>query len=450
MKKQFRDFESAREFARTLKLKYQKEWIEYCKSGDKPDNVPAAPEHVYKNKGWSGIGDWLGTGTIAPKNKVYRTFTEARQFVQKLELTSLREWIAYCKSGNKPDDIPQKVERTYKNDFKGYGDFLGTGTIAPQNLKFLPFKDARDRARKLGLKSQTEWFDSRKSGSIPDNISASPHKTYKNKGWISWGDWLGTGRIADQLKEFKNFEDAKIFVRSLGLKGHNEWMDYRKSSNKPVDIPTNPNVVYKEWLDLDDWLGLEKIEYRSFSEAKEFVKKLNLNSQTYWYQYSKSGNKPDNIPNSPHSIYKKEWKSWGDFLGSGVIANSKKDFKTYEETKQVISSLNLTTQKEFKTYSMSGNKPDDIPASPNEHYKNKGWISWGAFLGTNSISSVQQHKNYLPYLEAKKLVHQIAKIHNIKSHEDWHNAVKKGLIPDNIPANPWSTYPRMKRKNDKK
>ena len=44
----FRDFESAREFAISLNLKGQKEWFEYCKSGDKPDDIPQAPWKVYK------------------------------------------------------------------------------------------------------------------------------------------------------------------------------------------------------------------------------------------------------------------------------------------------------------------------------------------------------------------------------------------------------------------
>ena len=46
--KKFRDFESAREFARSLNLKRQKEWLEYCKSGNKPDDIPSAPWNTYK------------------------------------------------------------------------------------------------------------------------------------------------------------------------------------------------------------------------------------------------------------------------------------------------------------------------------------------------------------------------------------------------------------------
>ncbi len=51
MKKQFRDFESAREFVRNLGLKSNKEWREYCKSGNNPEDISRAPDLFNKNKG---------------------------------------------------------------------------------------------------------------------------------------------------------------------------------------------------------------------------------------------------------------------------------------------------------------------------------------------------------------------------------------------------------------
>ena len=113
MTKQFRDFESAREFARALKLKGRQEWREYCKSGNKPDDIPVGVEKTYK-KDFKSMGDWLGTGTIAHKDKVFRPYKEARQFVRALNLKNVQEWQEYCVSGNKPDDIPTAPWNTYK------------------------------------------------------------------------------------------------------------------------------------------------------------------------------------------------------------------------------------------------------------------------------------------------------------------------------------------------
>ena len=177
--KKFRDFESAREFARSLNLKSQTEWRKYRISKQMPDDIPSNPNYTYKNNGWKGYGDFLGNGNIAPKDKTYRSFSETKQFIQKLKLNSRQEWNEYCASGEKPDDIPYKVERTYKKEWTTWGDFLGTGTVAAQLKQYRSFAEAREFVRSLGLKNQKEWWEYCKSGNKPDDIPANPWTTYK-------------------------------------------------------------------------------------------------------------------------------------------------------------------------------------------------------------------------------------------------------------------------------
>jgi hypothetical protein len=144
--RQYRDFEEARTFARTLGLKSAKEWQSYCQSGNKPEDIPTVPEKTYSEKGWKDYGDWLGTGTVATRSRMYRPFTEARAFVHSLGFKSEAEWRAYCNSGKKPHDIPRAVASVYAKDgWKGMGDWLGTGTIAPSLRQYRPFKKARRR-----------------------------------------------------------------------------------------------------------------------------------------------------------------------------------------------------------------------------------------------------------------------------------------------------------------
>ena len=66
-------------------------------------------------------------------------------------------------------------------------------------LSWRPFEEARAFAHSLNLKNITEWRNycrgkMPEKGRLPSDISASPHKTYANKGWAGMGDWLGTGR----------------------------------------------------------------------------------------------------------------------------------------------------------------------------------------------------------------------------------------------------------------
>jgi hypothetical protein len=48
--REYRAFQEAREFVRSLVLKNVTEGREYCKSGQKPDDIPSSPHHVYRNK----------------------------------------------------------------------------------------------------------------------------------------------------------------------------------------------------------------------------------------------------------------------------------------------------------------------------------------------------------------------------------------------------------------
>ena len=303
--------------------------------------------------------------------KKFRSFEDARKFAQSLNLQSSTKWRTYCKSDNKPDDIPSTPNRTYKiKGWKGYGDWLGTGNVLSK--EFCSFEDARKFVHSLNLKSANDWRKFYKSDNKPNDIPAAPNETYKDDGWISWGDWLGTRTTASYNKEFRNFEDARKFVQSLKLKNDSEWRKYCNSNNRPDDIPVNPNTTYKNkgWKNLGDWLGTGRvasqlIEYRSFEDAKKFVESLKLNSQKEWRTFCKSGNKPNDITASPHKTYKnKGWTNLGDWLGTGRVAAQLKQFRSFEDAKKYIHSLNLKSTDEWKKYVKSGNKPDDIPADP--------------------------------------------------------------------------------------
>lgn len=254
----FRPFHEARQFVRGLQLKSKSQWDEYCRSGEKPADISSAPAHSYRDKGWQGWGDWLGTGTIATFQRKYRPFHEARSFVHGLHLNSLEDWNLYCKSGEKPGDIPAKPSETYKNDgWKDAGDWLGTGRVANGCRQFRSFQDARRFVHSLGLQSQVEWMQYCRSGEKPVDIPSSPARTYRDYGWDSVGDWLGTGRVARKKCTFRPFQEARQFVHALKLQNHLDWCEYCKSGRRPIDIPSAPAKLTKiiGWKGLADWLG---------------------------------------------------------------------------------------------------------------------------------------------------------------------------------------------------
>ena len=254
----FLEFEEARKYVRNLKLNSKSEWEDFYNSGNKPNNIPSVPRIVYKSKGWLGMGDWLGTDRVASIDKVYRDFKSARDYVRSLNLKSQVEWFKFCEEGEKPNDIPRKADRTYKNQgWKGFGDWLGNNKIANQDKVYKSFKEAKSFVIKLKLNGQKEWYEYCKSGNKPNDIPRNPYQTYKKKGWIGFGDWLGNGRLATKDREYLSFEKAKEYVRNLNLKNTIEWNERFRNNLIRLYSPGASDRIYKikGWKGWKDFLG---------------------------------------------------------------------------------------------------------------------------------------------------------------------------------------------------
>jgi superfamily II DNA or RNA helicase len=273
----WRPYDQARAFARELRLSSYSDWRKYLK-GEMPllpilpKDIPNTPQNVYKSAGWSSFGDWFGTGKIGTSKRTFRPFRQARAFARRLKLRSRTSWDAYCRGnlkhlGTLPLDIPTNPHRTYAAQWRGLGDWLGTGTVATFRRQYRPFAEARAFVRNLGLRSRKDWKALCKSdlpgaGALPPDIPSNPNRTYADQGWSGMGDWLGTGRIADHLRIYRPLASAREFVRSLNLLSQREWFEYCAGTRQslprlPADIPANPANTYKSdgWLGFGDWLG---------------------------------------------------------------------------------------------------------------------------------------------------------------------------------------------------
>ena len=385
----FRPFPATRDYVRKIGLKSQTQWREYCKSGNKPKDIPSYPEAAYKDN-WVSYGDWLGTGFVANQNRVYRKFDEARNFVRILELRSYDEWRSYCKSGKKPADIPANPLQVYNKEWKGFGDWFGTGTIASYNIKFRPYIKAEKFVHSLGLKKLAEWRKYCRSGKKPADIPGHPDHVYK-KDWKGWGDWFGLDVIIHRGTRYTRFDDARKIVHKLGIQNRDGWWSYCNST-KPRNIPSFPDMVYKDHLKgWGDWLGTGTITdndiiYRPFADAKKFVQSLKLKDVNEWTKYWKSGKKPIDIPTYPNMKYREQWSGWKDWFGISHISDAKEDHRSFEDARLFVHGLEIKTREDWKSFCKSDKKPLDIPRYP-EHVYRKDWKGWGDWLGTGTISS---------------------------------------------------------------
>ena len=393
-------FEDAREFVFKLKLKSATDWKKYI-SGQildlppLPNDIPRAPKTVYKDMGWINWGHFLGTNIIATRLRGYLPYEEACKFVHNLGLKTKDDWKKYIKGGYVklpilPHNISASPDKNYKRKNYGFkwttwGHFLGTSRMSNKS-----FEDAREFARSLKFKTQNDWFQYVKANEGLKDIPAYPNEAYKIKGWINWGDWLGTGRIASQNYQCKSFEEAREFVRTLSLKNNKEWRAWSKSDARLYDIPTGPDQRYRDegWISWGDFLGNNNIastqrEFRDFDEVKAFVKNIGFTSRTEWEEWLNSDERPIDIPSNPSKAYKKEWNGWGNFLGTGTIAHVNKQFRPFFEARSFARGLSLKSKNEWAEWTKQGTRPADIPTEPSRTYAHEGWLNWKDWLGTS-------------------------------------------------------------------
>ena len=428
----WRPYEEAKKYAQLLKISNQQEWRSNAKSKNFPLDIPYNLAGVYKNH-WISWGDFLGTGIIAPQLRKYRSYEEAKKYAQSLKLKGQKEWHTHTKSKSFPNDVPKAPWHAYKQ-FKSLGDFLGTGVIASKNKIFRPFNEAKKYAQSLNLKNEYEWRKHIKSSKFPKDIRRNP-SGYKE--WTSMGDFLGTGRVASHLKKYRSYEAAKNYAQSLKLKSGSEWYQHTKSKSFPKDIKIKPHH-YKKFTSMGDFLGTGRIasnlrKYRSYKEAKKYAQSLKLKGQKEWFEYCRSKSLPLDIPRIVNRTYKKEFEGYGEFLGTGNIAFRFKKYRSYEEAKKYAQSLKLKSGSEWYQHTKSQNFPKDIPVGLKYIYKKK-FISMGDFLGTGNIA--HQLRKYRPFKQARNY----AKSLNLKDTKEWRRVVKSKNFPKYMTTVPDRIY----------
>lgn len=131
----------------------------------------------------------------------------------------------------------------------------------PKNENYLPFAEARDivQAELLHSRGAFEaWHDREKPKAIP----RFPYRVY-TKEWVTWNDFLGTdNEFKKGPRQWREFNDATLFVHKLQLKTMRDWLDYcsEHAEEVPEDIPRRPDVVYGKWVSWNHWLGNKPVQ----------------------------------------------------------------------------------------------------------------------------------------------------------------------------------------------
>ena len=110
----------------------------------------------------------------------------------------------------------------------------------------------------MNFDSVSEFRRSHIAGEVSSKIPSNPNTTYSNKGWKGWSDFLGKKIISTQDKKFKSYNEAKRYVKKLGIKSSTMWRNYIKYNEIEEDMPRMPDWTYKAkgyWKGWKDFLG---------------------------------------------------------------------------------------------------------------------------------------------------------------------------------------------------
>lgn len=463
--KNFLPFETARIIVRDLRLRNQKEWLKYAKT-DRPSNIPANPQTYYKGKGWINFKDWIGSSFLS--------YEEAKSFIQANygPLTKPQ----FCKmTGILPITIPRCPQVFYKdNGWAGWPDFLDpTHELCRKRVEFVPYEEAKRLVREklipLGIDSITK-FKKCDPSLIPLEIPRDPFDYYRRtKEWISIPDFFGTSNKAStDHPEFMSFKEAKEWCRwNLRANGINNYRKYRAFVKgkydpiiKPASLPSIPNRYYKKWwTGWGDYLGTgsepNKKTRWPYEKARQWVRRnvkpYGIDSYKKWRSYVKGEIKIEGlielhgrIPHDPAGYYKSNgWVDWDHWL-----LNDKEEFLPYHKARAWVhkhlkpyyfssEDWRLYKKGEHRLQHLLPVLPKNIPKTPGQVYKGKGWKGFVDFIGTRKTG-------YLKFEDAKQwYIENLSK--TIKNLPQWQAYVRGKYphlppLPYNVPKEPNVTY----------
>jgi hypothetical protein len=442
IKPEWRSFLEARKWAQSLGLRSEKYWRIYRKDG-LPSDIPSNPNREYKDE-WIGWGDWLGTGRVADKNKIYRGYQEASNWAKEQGITKLEEWRTRAKDKDFPKDIPVVPHNTYKKDWTNWGDFLQTGYVHYKQRTRVSYEDAKAWAKKMGVLRKEDWDELSTNGLMPPEIPANISKFYKE--WKSWSDFLGNQIrggasitevvIGNELGQFLDIDDS---IRSIRFSDG-------KSKRVDIAIPSIKLLIeydgahwHKELIEKDalDNKRLNEIGWTVLRVREKPLKKISeldvlvAAKDSLFTKISKVINKLIELNFLTPSIKIKKYIENGS-LSNTSVGLQDQNWLSYRDAKNWVQQQGIKSETHWRRYKSGGVLPSDIPATPEEAYRTE-WIGWGDFLGTGNIAS---RKELMPFSKAREFVRKLG----IKDSRDWRAKIKSGIVPNEIARNPQAAY----------
>jgi hypothetical protein len=111
-------------------------------------------------------------------------------------------------------------------------------------------------------------------------------------------------------------------------------------------------------------------------------------------------------------------------------------YRSFKNARAFARRLGLKSIDEWREYTKSGAKPDDIPVAPHHVYAADGWAGWGDWLETSAVASRVSHYRHRSFRKARALARRLGLV----SSSEWRAYCRSAKKPADIPANPQEAY----------
>jgi|GEM_PF-1817207 len=228
----------------------------YQEENKKHKNWPAAPDQMYKNKGWVGWPEFVNKENQFKRE--YLSFSDfKREAVAIYPGGSVQEW--YKKEWKRHSNWPSNPDRVYEDGgWIGFPELVGIENRLKK--EYLSFDDFKQDVLSVygGQGDIMNWYQEEKKKH--KNWPAAPNVMYKNKGWVGGPELVE--RDNRSKKEYPIFDDFKQEVLSVWPGGTGDvsaW--YHGEYKKHKNWPAVPNRLYenKGWIGWSELVNKKKI-----------------------------------------------------------------------------------------------------------------------------------------------------------------------------------------------
>jgi superfamily II DNA/RNA helicase len=117
----FLSYDEAKKYVKQNDIETLTQYYDLYKNKKLPEFLPAAPEQVYRNE-WKGYSEFFDNKY---RSSEILSFDECKKFIKNKKINNLKDWQVFSKT-KRPKNIPSNPQRTFKKQWKGWKDFLGT------------------------------------------------------------------------------------------------------------------------------------------------------------------------------------------------------------------------------------------------------------------------------------------------------------------------------------